>query len=116
MGPTSLQAASIASPRDSPGASRSMCLCAFSIITIAASTIAPIAIAIPPRLMMLEFMPRARIAMNAISTPTGSIRIATSALRRWSRKTTQTAATISDSSASVPLSVSIARWISSERS
>jgi hypothetical protein len=62
-----------------------MCLCAFSIITMAASTMAPIAIAMPPRLMMLEFMPSARMAMKAISTPTGSIRIATSALRTCSR-------------------------------
>ena len=37
-----------------PGGARSRRLCAFSIITIAASTIAPIAIAMPPRLMMLE--------------------------------------------------------------
>ena len=36
----------------------SSCLCAFSTRTIAASTMAPIAIAIPPRLMMLELMPR----------------------------------------------------------
>ncbi len=70
-GPTSLQASIIASSREPPSGSRSMCLCAFSIITMAASTMAPIAIAMPPRLMMFEFMPSRRIAMNAISTPIG---------------------------------------------
>jgi hypothetical protein len=59
-GPTSLQASSIASARCFTvwtAGSRSRCLCAFSIITMAASTIAPMAIAMPPRLMRLEFMP-----------------------------------------------------------
>jgi len=115
-GPTSLQASMIASKRDSSGLSRSMCLCAFSIMTIAASTIAPIAIAMPPRLMMFEFMPSACMAMNAISTPTGSITIATSALRTCIRKITHTAATMIDSSISVRLSVSMARAMSSDRS
>ena len=67
-----------------------MCLCAFSIMTMAASTMAPMAMAMPPRLMMLELMPSQRMAMKAISTPTGSIRIATSALRTCSRNSTQT--------------------------
>ena len=58
-----------------------MCLCAFSIITIAASTMAPIAMAIPPKLIIFEFIPSACIKMNAINTPIGNIRIATSALR-----------------------------------
>jgi len=39
-------------------------LMAFSIITIAASTIAPIAIAMPPRLMMLEPRPSSFIAVK----------------------------------------------------
>ena len=34
-------------------------LCAFSIMTMAASTIAPMAMAMPPRLMMLELSPKA---------------------------------------------------------
>ncbi len=83
---------------------------------MAASTMAPMAMAMPPRLMMLEFMPSARMAMNAISTPTGSIRIATSALRTCSRKTTHTSATMMLSSVSVRLRVAIARWMRSERS
>jgi hypothetical protein len=115
-GPTSTHAARISGRRGASGGARSRCLCAFSIITIAASIIAPIAIAIPPRLMMLALMPSQRMAMNAISTPTGSIKIATSALRACIRNTTQTTATISASSASVRFRVSIARSISCERS
>ena len=76
--------------RGSPGFSRSRCLWAFSIITIAASTMAPIAIAMPPRLMMLELSPSTCIAMKAISTPIGSMMIATRALRTCSRNTMQT--------------------------
>ena len=118
-GPTSLQAAMTASVRSAlecPSFRRSMCLCAFSIMTIAASTMAPMAMATPPRLMMLEFMPSRRMAMKAISTPTGSMMIATSALRTCSRNTRHTAATIRLSSISVVFSVWMARWISSERS
>ena len=118
-GPTSLQAVSMASKRSAvewPSGNLSRCLWAFSIITMAASIIAPIAMAMPPRLIRLEFMPKRRIAMKAISTPTGSIRIATRALRTWRRKTTQTSATMIDSSISVRFRVSMARWISSERS
>ena len=119
-GPTSLPASMIACARprapSSPGGSRSRCLCAFSIITIAASIIAPMAMAMPPRLMMFELMPSQRMQMKAISTPTGSMMMATSALLTCSRNTTQTAATISDSSSSVVVSVRIARWIRSERS
>ena len=115
-GPTSLHAVIIASVRDSPSLRRSRCLCAFSIMTMAASIMAPMAMAMPPRLIRLEFMPSRCMAMKAIRMPTGSIRMATSALRRWSRKTKQTSATMSDSSASVRFSVSMARWISSDRS
>ncbi len=83
-GPTSLPASMIACARAfapaSPAGKRSRCLCAFSIITMAASIIAPIAMAMPPRLMMLELMPSACMQMNAISTPIGSMMIATSAL------------------------------------
>ena len=91
--------------RDLPSSARSRCLWAFSIMTMAASTMAPIAIAMPPRLMMLEPMPSSFIAANAISTPTGNIRIATSALRTWSRNTMQTSATTRLSSNSVCLSL-----------
>ena len=77
---------------------------------------APTAMAMPPRLMMLEPSPSAFIAANAIRMPTGSMRIATSALRRCRRKTMQTNATMTLSSISVTLSVSIARSIRCERS
>ena len=51
----------------------------FSIITIAASIIAPIAIAMPPSDMMSAPTPTQRMATNAIRIPTGSVRMATSA-------------------------------------
>ena len=56
-GPTSLAASMRISVLGLPGGARSRCLCAFSIMTIAASTIAPMAIAIPPRLMMFDEIP-----------------------------------------------------------
>src|SRR5512132_1179962 len=85
-GPTSMAASVSTCSRGAPGAARSKCLCAFSIITIAASIIAPTAIAMPPRLMMLELMPSACMAMNDISTPSGSVRMATKALLRCNRE------------------------------
>ncbi len=112
-GPTWLAASIRISTRGLSGGARSRCLWAFSIITMAASIMAPTAMAMPPRLMMLEPSPIAFIAANAISMPTGSIRMATSALRRCSRNTTQTSATMMLSSISVPFSVSIARSIRS---
>ena len=46
-----------------PGGARSRCLWAFSIMTIAASTMAPMAMAMPPRLMMFELMPSSCMQM-----------------------------------------------------
>ena len=46
-----------------------------------ASIIAPIAIAIPPRLMMLAPIPSQRMPRNAIRIPMGSVTMTTSALR-----------------------------------
>ena len=60
---------------------------------------------------MFEPRPSAFMAANAMSTPTGSIRIATKALRTCRRNTMQTSATIRLSSISVRRSVSIAAWI-----
>ncbi len=60
------------------------------------------------QLMILEPSPSACIAMKAISTPIGSMMMATSALRTCSRKITQTSATMTLSSNSVCFSVSIA--------
>ena len=59
-----------------------MCLCMFSIMMIAASTMAPMAIAIPPSDMMLALMPCWCMTMNAIRTATGSVMMATRALRK----------------------------------
>jgi hypothetical protein len=56
-----------------------------------------------PRLVMLDPSPRVFIAAKAMSTPTGSMMIAISALRKCKRKTTQTSATITLSSTSAPL-------------
>ena len=56
------------------------------------------------------------IAANAIRMPTGSMMIATSALRTCSRNTMQTSATMMLSSISVVFSVSIAASIRLERS
>ena len=69
----------------------------FSIITIAASIIAPIAMAMPPSDMMSAPTPTPRIAMNAMRMPMGSVRIATSAELACSRNTMQTSATMIDS-------------------
>ena len=49
---------------------------------IVESTIAPMASAIPPRDRMFAFTPWKRMTMNAISTPKGKVKIATSAERR----------------------------------
>ena len=108
-GPTSLAASMMVSWRGLPGGARSRCLCAFSIITMAASIIAPMAMAIPPRLMMFELMPSPCMTRKAKRMPTGSIRIATRALRACIRKTMQTSPTIRLSSSSVRSSVSMAR-------
>jgi len=56
------------------------------------------------------------MAMKAIRMPSGSVMMATSALRTCSRKITHTAATIRLSSSSVHLRLPIARSMSSERS
>jgi hypothetical protein len=61
-------------------------------------------------------MPSARMAMKAISTPTGSMTIATSALRTCSRKTTHTSGDDQALLEQRALQVAMARSISSERS
>ena len=77
---------------------------------------APIAIAIPPRLMMFELMPSHDIGTNASATATGSDSTGTSVLRRWNRNRKMTTLTTTISSNSVWRSVAIARWMRSERS
>ena len=74
-------------------------------MTMAASTITPIAIAMPPSDMMLASRPCRYMTMKASRIETGIDRIATNAERKWKRKTTQTSATMIDSSISVWVSV-----------
>ncbi|MNZ38887.1 hypothetical protein D3C78_563710 [compost metagenome] len=93
-----------------------MCLWAFSIITTAASTMAPMAMAIPPRDMMLALTSCFCMMMKATSTPTGSETMATSDERRCQRNSTQTSATTMNSSTSLWLRFSTARSISWLRS
>src|SRR5437667_407478 len=109
-GPTSRAAAKTRSQCGRSG-SRSMCLWRFSIMTMAASIIAPIAIAIPPRLMMLPLIPSQRISANAMSTPSGKVASATRALRACNRNSAHTRPTMIDSSINVRHSVLIEPWI-----
>src|SRR5438132_682753 len=114
-GPTSRAASKTRSQCGRSG-SCSMCLWRFSSITIAASIMAPIAMAIPPRLMILPLMPSERVTASDTRMPSGSVAIATRALRACSRNTAQTSATMTDSSSSVRHSVLMDPWIKSERS
>ena len=81
-----------------------------------ASTIAPMAMAMPPSDMMFELMPCPNITRNAINTATGKMMMATSALRRCNKKARQTSATTMLSSSSFSSSVLTARSISAVRS
>ena len=106
----------MASVRDGPGvAIRSRCLWAFSIMTMAASTMAPMAMAMPPRLIRLELMPMARMPMKAARMPTGSMTMATRA-ERVEQEDDAHRATIRLSSVSVRFRVSMARMDQFERS
>src|SRR5213594_3916890 len=75
-GPTSRAAANTRSQFGRSG-SCSTCLCRFSSITIAASIMAPIAMTIPPRLMILPLMPSQRVTASDTRMPSGSVAIAT---------------------------------------
>ena len=85
---------------------------AASIITISASTVAPIAMAMPPRLMIVDGMSSSTIGMNDSATLIGSDRIGSSELRKWSRNSMITRLTTIASSISACFSVSIERSIS----
>jgi hypothetical protein len=67
---------------------------------IAASIIAPIAMAMPPNDMILELIPWRYITMNEIRIAMGKMMIATSALRKCNRNAMQTSATTRLSSTS----------------
>ncbi len=99
-----------------PGPAAAKCRCAFSTITIEASTRTPMASASPPSDMMLEETRRRTIGKKEMTIATGSTVIGTREERKWKRKTMMTSATTIISSINVWRSVSIARWISSLRS
>ena len=103
-GPTSCIAEMIVSTREvwrPPRSQSSSFLWMFSMMMIEASTIAPIATAIPPSDMILAVRCCAFIGMNASRTPRGSVRIGMIALRTWSRNRKMMAATTIISSISV---------------
>src|SRR5688572_23953375 len=62
------------------GGARSSFLWQASIMTISASTVAPMAMAMPPRLMMVAGMPRRYIGMNESRTAMGKLMMGRSAL------------------------------------
>ena len=87
-GPTSMLASVMIRQRFlSVSASRSMCLWTFSIITMAPSTMAPMAMAMPPSDMMLAFIPCRCMTIKAARMAMGKVMTTTSDERRWNRKT-----------------------------
>ena len=116
-GPTSVAAlATICQRFCSLSASPSKCLCIFSIITIAPSIIAPMAIAIPPSDIILAFRPCRCITIKAVKIPTGKLTMATRDERIWNRNTMQTSATTANSSSSLCHKLLTALSIKPERS
>jgi len=115
-GVTSRAASASSRWRSAPGGACSSFLWLASIMTISASTVAPMAMAMPPRLMMVAGMSSSHMGMKLTDTATGSERMGSSAERKWSRKRMMTSATTSASSSSAFLSVPMERWMSSERS
>ena len=81
-----------------------------------ASTIVPIATAIPPSDIMFRLRPCRCMTMKAIRMPTGSVMMATSPLRKWTRKRMQTSATITNCWINASCKLSTERSISVERS
>ena len=83
---------------------------------MAASTSAPMAMAMPESDMMFEVSPLAYMGMNEMITATGIVTMGMAALGRCRRKSRMTRLTMISSSTSVRTRVRIERWISSERS
>ena len=103
-GPTSCAAritARCRAPRPEAGPISAILRLAFSTMTMEASTIVPMAIAMPPSDMMLAVTPWADMITNAPSTPSGSVISATNAERMCNRKMTITSATAMPSSISL---------------
>ena len=102
--------------RSAPGGAPASFLCDASIITISASTVAPMAMAMPPRLMMVAGMSNSTMGMKESATAMGMEMMGRSAERKWKRKTITTSATTMASSTRAFLSVAIDRSISPVRS
>ena len=83
---------------------------------MAASTSAPMAIAMPPSDMMFAVTPIMRKGRNEISTAIGMVSIGIRALGMCIRKTSTTSDTVAITSISVDFRLPIARRIRSERS
>ena len=115
-GPTSLEAAAMIAQWSLRPRSRARWRWAFSICTMPASTMAPTAMAIPPRDMMLALIPWPHMTMKETRMPRGRVKTAAKALRKWSRKSPQTAATTRHSSTSFSRRWPTARRMRPERS
>ena len=83
---------------------------------MAASTMAPMAMAITPKDMMFEVRPVPYIGMKERMTAMGMVTMGMVALGMCHRKMRITRLTMMSSSMRVCLSVSIDRWMRSERS
>ena len=117
--PTSLTAVTTTS-RNDPGRPAA-CQCSSflwvcSTTTMAASTMAPMATAIPPSDMMFAVSPMARMGMNDSTTAMGMVKIGMMALGMCQRNTRMTRLTMRSSSQRVCVSVWMARVIRVERS
>ena len=91
-------------------------LWAFSIMTMLASTMAPMAMAMPPRLIMFEPIPKSFMSKNVNPTVSGKTITTMRDERKCMRKRPIIATTIRLSSMSVLFSVSTALSMSPERS
>ena len=121
--PTTCEAFTIAAIRSSSSncrpcllSSLCMALCAFSIMTMEASTMAPMAMAMPPKDIIFEPIPNSFISKKVSPMVSGSTIKTISDERKCMRKRPMMMTTIILSSMSVPLSVSTALEMSSERS
>ena len=83
---------------------------------MAASTIAPMAMAIPPSDMMFEVSPIAFMGMKAMTIAMGIVKTGMMALGMCQRKIRMISETIVISSISVPFRFSMERRIRSDRS
>ncbi len=83
---------------------------------MAASTMAPTAMAMPPSDMMFALTPISRMGINEITIATGMVSTGMTALGTCQRKIKITSETMISSSTSVCFRLSMERRISSDRS